>query len=356
MIGGKLNKVWLLEDKDMLVQLHLPNKGKTYLRIKSPNFVYLTDYKQEMPERPHGFCLFLRKYLDNARIREISQVGFERVLKIVFEKKEGLLNFYIMLFAPGNFILTDENNKIMSALELQKYKDREIKKGELFVPPAFKYNFIELTESELKELINASDKENIVKTLAIELGLGGLYAEELLLKAGIDKNKKTLAPKEITHLFKEIKELRKLDIKPFIINGKEIVPFDLLSFKDVNDENKQPCSTYNEALDKVLTERSLVQKQEQVQKESNKNLSKEERIIEKQELQVNELKAQADQNQKIGEAIYKNYQVVDEILKEINLAKKKFSWKEIKDKLKSHKIIKQINEKQQEVVIELEDK
>jgi predicted ribosome quality control (RQC) complex YloA/Tae2 family protein len=352
LVDGKLNKVWLSEGKDLFIQLHIPNKGKTYLRIKIPDFAYITDYKPDMPDKPHGFCLFLRKYLDNARIRSISQLGFERILKIEFEKKEGILNFYAELFSPGNFILTDAANKIMSSLEVQSFKEREVKKGLLYVTPEFKHNFLEIDEAELKELIANSDKESIVKTLAIELGLGGLYAEELLMRAGIDKSKKNLSAKELSELFAKIKELRTLQIKPALI-GAEIVPFDILTFKNVNS---QPFNTFNEALDHVLTHKSLAEKHEQAHKESSKQLTKEERIIEKQEKQLSVLRQQADENQRKGELLYENYQVVKDILDELNIAKKKYSWKEIKEKLKGHKLVKQINEKDQEVVIEIEEK
>ena len=67
------------------------------------------------------------------------------------------------------------------------------------------------------------------------------------------------------------------------------------------------------------------------------------------------LRQQADENQRKGELLYENYQVVKDILDELNIAKKKYSWKEIKEKLKGHKLVKQINEKDQEVVIEIED-
>ena len=54
LIDGKVNKIWLLE-KELVIQLHIPNLGKKFLRIRSPDVVYLTDYKPETPEKPHGF-------------------------------------------------------------------------------------------------------------------------------------------------------------------------------------------------------------------------------------------------------------------------------------------------------------
>ena len=47
---------------------------------------------------------------------------------------------------------------------------------------------------------------------------------------------------------------------------------------------------------------------------------------------------------------------IDEILFEITKAKKNLDWKQIKEKLKGHKIVKQINEKNQEVIVEVKEK
>ncbi|MBS3121367.1 NFACT family protein [Candidatus Woesearchaeota archaeon] len=350
LIDGKVNKIWLLE-KELVIQLHIPNLGKKFLRIRSPDVVYLTDYKPETPEKPHGFCLFLRKYLDNARIRAINQVDFERILEIVLEKKEGKYHLFTELFVPSNFILTDDKNIIMSALETKKWKDREIIKGKPYEYPKLKYNFLKLKKEELKELVSSTDKENIVKALAMDLGLGGIYSEELLGRANLDKSKKELNDKEINALFKEIEHMRKLEIRPFIVEGKDVVPFDLICFKD---KAKQEFKNYNEALDKTLTEHNVTKKHQENEKETTKHISKEERIILMQEENIERLKKLIEENQQKGEAIYHNYQLIDEILKELNKAKQKYSWKEIGEKLKGHKIIKRINEKEKTAVIEIE--
>lgn len=353
-VEGKVNKIWLLE-KELILQLHLPNIGKKFFRIVSPDVVYLTDYKQGMPEKPHGFCLFLRKYLDNARIRAINQVDFERILEIVLEKKEGKYHLFIELFAPGNYILTDDKNIIMSALETKKWKDREIIKGKAYEYPKLKYNFLKLKKEELVKLVSSTDKENIVKALAMDLGLGGIYAEELLLKSNIDKNKKELSEKELSALFKEIEHMRKLEIKPVVVKGKDVMditPFNLICFKD---KAKQEFENYNEALDKTLTEHSVTKKHKDNEKESVQYISKEERIILMQEENIERLKKLIEENQQKGEAIYHHYQLIDEILKELGKAKQKYSWKEISEKLKGHKMIKKINEKDKTAMIEIKD-
>ena len=53
------------------------------------------------------------------------------------------------------------------------------------------------------------------------------------------------------------------------------------------------------------------------------------------------------------EIIYENYQLISDILAQFKAARKTMSWQDIKKKLKGHKIIKQINEKDNQAVIEL---
>ena len=51
--------------------------------------------------------------------------------------------------------------------------------------------------------------------------------------------------------------------------------------------------------------------------------------------------------------MYNKYQLIEGVLSQINFARKKHSWKEIKDKLKGHKVVKEINEKEGKIVIEI---
>ena len=67
------------------------------------------------------------------------------------------------------------------------------------------------------------------------------------------------------------------------------------------------------------------------------------------------MEIQAKQSQRTGELIYENYQLVKDILTQIQEARKKYTWQEIKQKLKDHDIIKEVNEKTGELILELQD-
>jgi len=67
------------------------------------------------------------------------------------------------------------------------------------------------------------------------------------------------------------------------------------------------------------------------------------------------LKKEGHEARQKGELIYHNYSLIKEILEEINKASKKYSWKEIKEKLKEHKIIKEVNDKERKLIVEIVD-
>ncbi|MEK6875819.1 MAG: hypothetical protein AABX63_00290, partial [Nanoarchaeota archaeon] len=78
------------------------------------------------------------------------------------------------------------------------------------------------------------------------------------------------------------------------------------------------------------------------------------RIIEEQKASLEGLKSGEEENRKKAELIYHNYQLIKETLDEINKASKKYSWEEIKEKLKGHKLIKDVDVKDKRVAIEID--
>ena len=68
---------------------------------------------------------------------------------------------------------------------------------------------------------------------------------------------------------------------------------------------------------------------------------------------IKRLEKQEKTNKEKGELVYQNYQLIDSILKELKDISKNHSWKEIKDKLKGHKLIKEVISKDKSIVLEL---
>jgi len=213
---------------------------------------------------------------------------------------------------------------------------------------------LSLTKKDLKELI-LSSKKSVVKVLAVELGLGGVYAEELCVVSGVNKENKQLSDDELDSLFEAIKRFRNLKIDATVVREndkiKVIAPFELESCKGLEQKK---VDSFNLALDNELTNRLLKAEKQQKLSKHQKKVDKLDRILEKQEGHVKKLSKAIVDNTKKGELLYSEFKLVEEILTEINLARKTKSFAEMKKKLKGHKIVKSINGKTKEIEIELD--
>lgn len=320
LVGAKVDKIYQQEN-ELIISLH--KQGKILLKI-TPEACFITKYKFEQ-EKPPSFCMYLRKYLNQARITEIVQRGFERIIEIRL-KKEAEYVLIAEIFSKGNIILCQSNLTIMLPLHEQKWKDRTIKPRTTYLyPPRIKYDPLTATKEDLEKL----GKENLVKTLAIDFSLGGSYAEEVCLRASIDKNKKILTTEETKKIIRELKHVKEEELKPNKVDN-EIYPFEL---KIYEGQEKKFYKTLSEALDEYYKEEAIEDRTFQ------KRTIKVQKLIEKQKQHLEELKRTAEEEKLKADLIYKNYPYVKEVIDVIKEARdKKISWEEITKKLKTKNI------------------
>jgi len=348
--NSKVDQIYHPSKKELVIQLYIPSKGKKILKIIAPKIFFLTEIKPQTTE-PSQFCLFLRKHLLNSRLTSLKQLQFERIVQFDFQTKDQTHSLIIELFSTGNIILL-KNNQILVAAEYQKWKQRTIAPKQIYSYPKKEFNFLELKEKDLKTLLKTTNKENLVKCLAIELGLGGLFAEESCLLSKINKNKKPnqITDQEIASLIKTFNILKTKKISPQIVykNNEiiDMIPFKLEFYKNLKQKS---FKTYNQLLDFYFSrEITIIQKQK-----FKLQLEKIQKIITKQKSDISTLEKSIKENKKKAEFVYQNYNLIKDIIEQINKATKKYTWKEIKEKLKGHKIIKQINPKEKTIVLKL---
>lgn len=347
--GARIDKIYVPSKKEILLQFHLPGKGKQQLKIDEKS-IFLTHYKSPAAE-PSDFCMFLRKKLANAKLKKISQLGFERIVSLDFEVKQEAHSLIFELFSKGNIILV-KNNKILSASEYQKWSSRTIRPNETYTPPTREYNILKLKKEEFNKAIKSSNKESLVKSLAIDLGLGGIYAEEVCIIAKINKNKKPkdLSEKEASSVFEALQKIIKMEPSPqTVYKGKDIIditPFKLNYYKDLKNESSE---TYSTALDSYFSQFSIIAEKQKNQR----HLDKLNEIIKGQKKHIVELEKDEIENKKKAEIFYQNYELISNLLKELKEVSKKHNWDEIKKKLKDHKLIKEVIPAEKSIVIEL---
>ncbi len=190
LVNSKVQKIYQPDKKSLLLELHLANIGKKMLSINEKS-VYISELKPDMKEPP-SFCRMLRKYLDNSRIRKIFQHSSQRIAVIEFEvyqdNKNSTYKLICEFFNKGNIIFTDKDNNIISPIQIQHFREREIRAKQIYEFPESKdvFNF---KENEFLESLS-SIKDSIGKALGKDFSLGRLYSDEVCHMAGIDNKRK----------------------------------------------------------------------------------------------------------------------------------------------------------------------
>ncbi len=341
LVNGKVSQIYHPESNVLLLQLHAPGKGKQLLKIISGKWLCLTQQK-ESALKPSGFCMQLRKYIDNAIIKNLYQQGSERVVVFELEKQEKYF-FIVELFSKGNIILADAKNIIIAALESQEWKDRTIKPKEKYVFPPLEINWKELTVKKLQDILKKSEKRNLATSLATEIGLGGLYAEELCRQAGVNLDQKPaeVIAKETERLVGTLKNFLILISTPKgYIYEDEVTPFPLLDKKPLKE-----TETYHEAIDTLKLSEKLSPHQSRI-KTLQRTIAEQEEAIKNQE----EKAGIASQK---GELIYEKYTALQKLREIVEELKKNKNWTEISKELKKEKKIKSVNLEKKVAVIDL---
>ena len=84
--GGRVEKIYQPERDEVMLLMHTKSGNLRLLLSASVNNprVQITKIQRENPEVPPMFCMLLRKHLVGARLETVSQLSFERVVKLSF--------------------------------------------------------------------------------------------------------------------------------------------------------------------------------------------------------------------------------------------------------------------------------
>lgn len=360
LLGAKLDKIYQPSHSVFIFQFHVTGKGKTLLRIELPNYAFLTASKEEHPAEITGFCALLRKHLEQARLRSITQLGSERIIELRFEKAEAF-RLYLEFFSPGNVVLCRDDRTIIAALESKKWKDRTIRGGIPYSHPQRAMNFFALTMKELAALTQHTERDSLVTFLALDLGLGGVYSEEACLRAGIDKTTKPaeMTRQELAVMLSAITALCNESIAATAVSDVtgiiDIVPFPLQKYHGMQH---QAFPSFNEALDASAARLAAVSASPAASRLAQEQ-EKLAVILAEQERQIAALEQAARENTAKAELIYTHYPAMQDILSKLAAARKSHSLKEAKDELNRRFrpgiVITGITEKDGTATLEIDD-
>lgn len=342
--NSKVDRIYHTKEnpEELIIVVHVTSQGKHILKITLPSIMYI-DYSKEEQGIATGLCMMLRKYLEGSSLKSITQTDFERVIQIEFQRKDDKFFLILELFSKGNIIFCDNDKKILNLLNTQKWKDRELKKDLTYQKPK-SIDIKNIDEKMISDIISNSNKDSIVKTLAMNLSLGGIYSEELCERAKIDKRSKTADPKL---LLKALKTLLSQEIKANSNSGR-VFPFELITIQP-----EKYYDTFSEAIAKNVQLKDLEHEKYEKQKEKISF------IVEEQKKVLEETEKAIKENQQKADTMYQKYAELESIIQTIRDARKKFGWQEIrkiiKEDKKFSKVITEINEKEGTITIELDE-
>ncbi len=127
-------------------------------------------------------AMYLRKLFMDRKIKDISQINFDRVVRI--DMYSGI-SLVIELFRDGNLIVLNDGI-IDYALFPREWKNRKIIKGERYIPPSL-FDPLNASKDQIQEIMGKR-KASIVQTLATRMNYGGDLAEEVLYRMGVNKD------------------------------------------------------------------------------------------------------------------------------------------------------------------------
>ncbi|MDP3728406.1 MAG: NFACT family protein [bacterium] len=306
-INARVDQIYQPDATEISIALHRSDLGRNFLRIIPGTVLYITTKKRASPKESINFCRFLRKRLGSTRLKEILQKNRERIVELHFEGKESYFILIAEFFSKGNLILCDKNYTIISAFQVQLWKDRKIKAKQKYeYPPERKIDFKDF--AEFKSYLESNKKESIVKTIALGLNMGGVYAEELCFRAKIAKETKDPQEKELQELFKQLQMLLSEELHPNRINGE---PYPIHMHERGDGE---AIESYNKALDEYYAPFMNAAEDEEQEEETEKKKNKWEDMIREQEKQKIQVEKAIEENRIKAEWIYNNYMEAKEIL------------------------------------------
>jgi len=363
--GAKVDKAYRYDDDLIRLKLRDFDRGRVELMIEVGDVkrahVADADHVADAPGRPPNFAKMLRNRLSGADFAGVEQYEFDRILTFEFERDDENTTLVAELFGQGNVAALDETGAVVGALETVRLKSRTVAPGTQYEYPASRLNPLDVSFGGFERHMRESDSD-VVRTLATQLNLGGLYAEEVCTRAGIDKETPIA---EVTddqlralhdaladiadrlrsgdvdpRVYEEVlddgsgdddeSETRVVDVTPFPLAEHEGLPsvgFD--SFNAAVDEYFYRLERQGETGEDAAPADASPSRPD-----FEEEIAKQERIIEQQEGAIEGFEEQAERERERAELLYAHYDLVDEVLSTVRDARANdVPWDEIADTL-----------------------
>ncbi len=210
LVGGRIYKIAQTESDELFITVKLSYEAADKYGIKQTRLVlssdatlplvYLTDESKASPMTAPGFCMLLRKHIQNGRIISITQPGgLERIIRFEVEHLDemGDLRHKVLLIEImgkySNIIFTDEEDNIIDSIKhisASVSSVREVLPGrKYFIPSQDKADPLSTGADEFSSLVLSKPMPVFKAIYGAYTGLSPVVAQEICFRAGVDADK-----------------------------------------------------------------------------------------------------------------------------------------------------------------------
>jgi len=220
--------------------------------------IHFTENKYENPPIPPTFCQLLRKYISSARLTDIIQNGFERVVEIVFSSTNEMsdrVSYKLVCELIGNqsnIILVNESGRIVDSL---KHSDVETA-ARLILPGAiYEYPVSQGKLSpfctDITDKINLKDTDLSKELLSKIDGFSPLICREIESRFTSIITYTENSYESFKKAFSEILDKLSGEAEPVMLINSDGSPFDF-SYIDINQYGNKFQKKHFESLSELL--------------------------------------------------------------------------------------------------------
>ena len=196
--GARIEKVYQPEKDEIVLQMRSFEGGKRLLINAGSNNprIGFSETQKENPQNPPMFCMLLRKYLQGAKLSEVSQADFDRVAFLGFDTRDEMgfeCKRYLIAELMGkysNLIFADGDKKIITAMRTSDFSFdsmRQLLPGMRYeLPPAQnKENPLHITEEQFNTIYDAFPAERSCDKFIVNsfTGIAPVVAREICFRA-----------------------------------------------------------------------------------------------------------------------------------------------------------------------------
>ena len=211
LMGGRVQKVILVSPLALGLEIYAQQRRQVLLSAETahPRVQLVAEKLRRGPETPTPLWLRMRKYLRGARLLEVSQPNFERILRLEFVGAEGPVALLAEIMGRrSNIILLSPDGTIMEAAKriTPAQSRRPVLPQHPYAPPPplAKPSIASLTPSRLQALLVEAEGPLARRLVQAVAGMSPLLAREVVFRATGDPEASEADPKDLVAISRSL--------------------------------------------------------------------------------------------------------------------------------------------------------